>query len=147
MREMLAYSESHYNASLEETLWVIGQPPDEEKNGWRFEATRELYEPIRNVVPLGTRDYKQMLWFLVEYWESLNIERHLVIAPLGSKLQHLGVYLFLKMRPDTGLLLSEPRSFVANRFSTGVGPAWWIDFGVMSSLSDWRQLDFPSDDN
>lgn len=134
MMEMLAYAESHYNASQDDTAWVIGQPPDSELNGWRFDAMKELYDPMRTCVPVGTRDYKQILWFLVDYWESLGTERHMVIAPLGSKMQHLGIYLFLKMRPDTGLILSEPKSFVAGKYSAGVGSRWWIDFGPADKL-------------
>lgn len=146
MREMLAFAENQYNAPVEDTVWVIGQPPNESKNGWRFEAIKELYEPMQTVVPVPTGDYKPIFWYLADLWESLNVERHLVISTLGSKLQHLGTFLFLKMHPDTGLVLSEPRSFVANRYSTGVGPLWWISFGVMAELrqliSSYGILDF-----
>ena len=136
MREMLAYAEAQYNAALDETIWVVGQPPNEEKNGWRFEATKELYSPMDNVIPISTRDYKAILWYLSDLWETLNFERHLVIAPLGSKMQHLGIFLFLKMKPDTGLILSEPKAFVASRFSSGVGPAWLLDLGCVAELKD-----------
>jgi hypothetical protein len=58
----------------------------------------------------------------------------------------VSVFLFLKMRPDTGLLHSEPRSFAASRFSTGIGPMWWMDFGLASALrgllSSYGMLDF-----
>jgi hypothetical protein len=149
MREMLAYAENQYNAAPKDAIWVIGQPPDEQKNGWRFDAMKDLYQPMRNVLPVGTRDYKQMLWHLADLWETLNIERHLVLAVLGSKMQHLGVFFFLKMRQDTGLLLSEPRAFVANRYSTGVGPTWWIEFGSMTPIkalmSSYGMLDFQWD--
>src|SRR5262249_3984984 len=116
------------------TIWVVGQPPDESKNGWRFDATKELYSPMHNVIPMSTRDYKRILWYLSDLWETLNFERHLVIAPLGSKMQHLGIFLFLKMKTDPGLLMSEPKAFVASRFSSGIGLAWLLDLGRMAEL-------------
>src|SRR3712207_8526259 len=45
-------------------------------------------------------------------------------STLGSKMQHLGTFLFLQMHPEVGLVLSEPNDFVAGRFSQGIGQVW-----------------------
>ena len=85
-------------------------------------------------IPVSTRHYKDMVRSLEEQWLEWHLERHLVVATLGSKMQHLGTFFFLKMHPEAGLIISEPSRFVAERFSKEVGPVWWSDFGCIEGL-------------
>ena len=148
VKEMLAYSEGQYNLVNEEIRWLIANPPDRRKNGWRLEALLELYCAKDNPkwTPLSTRAYGETLRGLDEIWQETNLERHMVVATVGSKMQHLATYLFLCIRSEVGLVLSEPREFNATQYSDGVGPRWWLNFGPITELSrllnECGQLEF-----
>jgi hypothetical protein len=134
MKSMLAFAESQYNVRESNVRWYLGQPPDRVRNGWRFQALACLFNVRHEGVGVSTRDYREILQRLDALWEELHTERHLVIASLGSKMQHLGTFLFLAMHRECGLILCEPREFIAGNYSTGIGPRWWLDFGTVSKL-------------
>ncbi len=134
MKAMLTHVDSLYGVSKENVQWFLGQPPDIMKNGWRFDALAKLYNVQQHGVAVSTRDYREVFQKLSALWEELHIERHLVIASVASKMQHLGTFLFLTMHPECGLLLCEPQEFIAEKFSDGVGSKWWLDFGTISEL-------------
>jgi hypothetical protein len=134
MKSMLAWAESQYNVRTSGIRWFLGQPPDSARNGWRFDALASLYNVRNEGVGVSTLDYREVLHRLDVLWEKLHTERHLVVANLGSKMQHLGCFLFLSMHNECGLLLCEPREFIASRYSTGIGSRWWLDFGRVADL-------------
>jgi hypothetical protein len=134
MKSMLAYAESQYSVPQGNIRWFLGQPPDRKKNGWRYEALAALYN-VRNAgVAVSTLNYREILQRLDDVWEEHHTTRHFVIANMGSKMQHLGAFLFLRMHPECGLLLCEPERFIASRYSAGVGSKWWVDFGRVSDI-------------
>lgn len=134
MMSLLAFAESRYNVRESSVRWFLGQPPDRLRNGWRFQALANLYNVRHEGIGVSTRDYREVFQRLDLQWEELRTERHLVIANLGSKMQHLGTFLFLAMHRECGLLLCEPREFIAERYSAGIGPRWWLDFGAISEM-------------
>ena len=125
-----------YNAHRDNVVWLIGQPPDEAKNGWRVEGLSRLYFANNLGVPVSTLNYKEMAWKLSDLWEEFESKYHMVILTLGSKMQHLGTFLFLQAHKDVGLVLSEPGGFVADRFSKGVGSTWKIQLGSILALRE-----------
>jgi hypothetical protein len=133
-KSMLAFADAQYNAVRSRTIWILGQPPDRPRNGWRHDALAALYNVPHNCISVSTRDFGEMMHRLDAIWESRVSDAHLVVASLGSKLQHLGIFLFLKMHPECGLLHCEPREFLADRYSSGIGPKWWIEFGSLECL-------------
>ena len=134
MKSMLAFAESHYNVRPHGIRWFLGQPPDRVRNGWRFDALTALYNVGGAGAAVSTRDYRDTFLRLDNMWADTYTNRHLVLAPLGSKMQHLGSFLFLKMHRECGLLLCEPREFIASKYSQHVGPRWWLDFGRIDTL-------------
>ena len=134
MKSMLAYAKSQYSVPQGNVRWFLGQPPDRKKNGWRYEALTGLYNVRNEGVAVSTLHYPDTLQQLDAVWEDQQTPRHLVIASMGSKMQHLGTFLFLKMHPECGLLLCEPEKFKASRYSTGVGAKWWLDFGTVAKI-------------
>ena len=40
------------------------------------------------------------------------------------------------MHPESGLLICEPREFIADRYSTGVGLRWWLELGKIESIKE-----------
>lgn len=134
MKSLLAFAESHYNVRPDDVHWFLGQPPDRVRNGWRFNALSALYNVGGAGAAVSTRDYRDTFLRLDNMWSESFTDRHLVLAPLGSKMQHLACFLFLKMHNECGLLLCEPREFIASKYSSGIGPRWWLDFGEIGDL-------------
>lgn len=134
MKSMLAFAESQYNVRPHGIRWFLGQPPDRTRNGWRFGALSSLYNVGETGAAVSTRDYRDTFVRLDNMWTDSYTDRHLVLAPLGSKMQHLGCFLFLKMHSECGLLLCEPSEFIASKYSYGVGPRWWLEFGRIETL-------------
>lgn len=134
MKSMAAYASLHYNTSPTDIKWYLGQPPDKIKNGWRYDAMAALYNVRSDGVAVSTRDYLDILRRLDELWEDKHVERHLIIGNLGSKMQHVGTALFLLMHPECALILCEPNEFIADQYSIGIGPRWWLDFGAVNDL-------------
>jgi hypothetical protein len=136
MKEMLAYSEDQYNVVRDEVQWIFGNPPDRQRNGWRMEAQIELYcaKDDQRSIAISTRHYAEIVRVLDELWETVSIDRHIVIAAVGSKMQHIGIFAFLSMHREVGLVLSEPKEFIAKEFSNGIGPSWWLDFGQVNKM-------------
>jgi hypothetical protein len=105
MKAMIAHAEQNYNACIESAQWIIGNPPNKAKHGWRRSAMVELYsaEPASHKHAISTRSYADMLATLQDIWEEKHLDRHLVIATVGSKMQHLGTFLFHCIHPDVEL--------------------------------------------
>ena len=139
MKSMLAYAKSQYSVPHGNVRWFLGQPPDRKKNGWRYDALTGLYNVRNQGVAVSTLNYRETLQQLDAVWEDQQTPRHLVIASMGSKMQHLGTFLFLKMHPECGLLLCEPKKFKASSYSTGVGAKWWLDFGTVAKIEKLLQ--------
>ena len=134
MKSMLCHVESQYSVQDNDVRWFLGQPPDRVRNGWRYDALAALYNVREHGVAVSTRDYKDVLQRLGRRWEEIHTDRHLIIATLGSKMQHLGCFLFLTMHPECGLLMCEPKEFIAERYSAGVGPRWWLELGEVERV-------------
>ncbi|HET6327488.1 MAG TPA: hypothetical protein VFG04_22590 [Planctomycetaceae bacterium] len=137
IKEMIAFAEDQYNAARADMKWLYGNPPDRQKNGWRLEALLELYcaKDDPGAIPVSTRIYTEMFRALDDMWHATHLDRHMVIATVGSKMQHLATYLFLCAHPEVGLILSEPKSFDAQHYSDGIGPRWWLNLGRVQELS------------
>ena len=130
------------NTPFEAVYWIIGAPPGEQ-NQWRLEAiktTNGLTDPSNvKVIHVSTFDYKDILKCLENIWHDNRYTSYLSVGPLGSKMQHVGTYIFLYLHRDVGLWLAEPREFRARRFSTGCASIWQIAFGdtiVLKALLD-----------
>jgi hypothetical protein len=134
MKAMLAHAESHYSVSKGNVRWFLGQPPDRVKNGWRFDALAKLYNVRNSGEAVSTRDYREVFQKLDVLWDELFIEKHIVIASVGSKMQHLGAFLFLMMHRECGQIFCEPQEFIAAQYTRGIGPKWWVDFGPIETI-------------
>jgi hypothetical protein len=142
MRAMLAYIQSQYGRRDGDTAWYLGDAPDRGKNGWRLQALDRLYGLGNCAVSVSTLQYKEVMCSLHQEWRENSDSCHLLIASCGSKMQHLGSLLFLIAHPECGLVLCEPKEFLADRYSDGIGAKWWCDFGSIGSLRDvLRSLD------
>jgi len=115
-------------------IWIIGEPPAK-KNAWRIEATRRtnnIFNAKFRIV--STIEYQKMILELEDIWANNKYNYHMTIGSLGSKMQHLGTFIFLTLHQEVGLWLAEPKEFNANRFSIGYGPLWQLSFGKTNTL-------------
>lgn len=136
MKSSITYIKTQYNVPKDNTRWFLGLPPNHPKNGWRYDALAHLYNVKTNGIAISTRDYTDVFIKLNDVWDEVNCDRHLVIAGLSSKMQHLGTFLFLRIHPECGLVHCEPNEFIAKEYSTGIGPMWWVDFGNIKAINE-----------
>lgn len=146
MKAMLAHCEELYGAVSSDPYWIFGSPPSS-ANAWRLESLKRLYNSSLDSMntTASTRNYKELIRLLDDiYLKDRNV--HYVVATTGSKMQHIGTYFFLLMRPDVGLMLSRPEKYNVEGYSQEKGPQWHLNFGnlgeVKARLSKIDKLNF-----
>jgi hypothetical protein len=146
IQQMISYAIDSYGVKREETEWILGMPPDQEKNSWRHDAIWELYQQPSPRHAVSTMDPLEMLQALHDIWSQSRFTHSLIIASAGSKPQHVATSLFLEMHPEIALVLSEPQSFVVERYSRGVREIRSMDFGRVGDLkrrlTRWNEIQF-----
>ena len=67
---------------------------------------------------------------LEDIYQRYGSEHNIVVAPLGTKLQTLGVYLFAESRPEVQVTYAVPVYYNWEHYSSGVERVWEIrDYG------------------
>ncbi len=113
-------------------VWILGVPHLDDDR-WRLEAMRKINgisEEDRQY-EVCTFDYKETLRRLEYLHEEIAEHFKIVISPLGSKMQALGIALFCYMHPDVKVMISIPKEYNAAQYSNGCKATWKIDFGPM----------------
>lgn len=147
VQRMVNFASDRYTSnSSNDIFWMIGIPPDQAINGWRHDALWEMYGKPSEMVSVSTFLWKEMLQQLNLIWLSKQYQKAMMIGTVGSKPQHLGTFLFLKMHPEVGLILSEPKEYSAGRYTEGYKKVWSITLGDISELNEklrtWNTLAF-----
>lgn len=139
MNALITRDQELNKTSGDNTFWIIGAPPNP-KNKWRIEAVRQtnnlMHVKPSNISFTSTLNYKEMLKELEEIWINTKYNYHLTVGTLGSKMQHVGTYLFMCLHKDVGLLLTEPTLFQSESYSTGVGDTWQLAFGHTTKVKE-----------
>lgn len=118
-------------------IWIIGDPHmDGDDKRKRKEIMREI-----NNIPEGcptyevcTFNYKETIKKLDKIYSDNNLDFHINISALGSKMQSLGIAIFCYVRPDVSVYLAIPKNFNAKQYSEGCKETWQIDFGGLSEI-------------
>jgi len=131
---------AHVDESLvmrpqERVVWLVGAPhlPEDE---WRAQVQRTINQ-IGSSTPaheVSTFDYKKAVETLEMVYRPLECKYHVNIAPLGSKLQSVGVVVFWCIRPEASIVFASPREYNAAQYSERCKAVWRIDFGCVSNL-------------
>lgn len=137
IKAMISVANGEYDES--KVTWFIGKPPNSKRNGWRIDATQDLFNITDGLIIVSTRAFGEILRTLEDTYQESRGNEHVVIATAGSKMQHVATAVFLRMRPEVGLVLCEPQQYNTSRFSKGTGPKWLLDFGPVDELK--QQLD------
>ena len=116
-------------------VWLIGDPHLPEDR-WRTDAQRNI-----NNIPasapayeVSTFDYKKTLEILERVYRPFECKHLVNIAPLGSKMQSLGVMLFWYLRPEVSVYFATPREYNATQYSEGCKAVWRIEFGILADV-------------
>ncbi len=119
-------------------VWIVGKP-HLEGDSWRAEAVREI-----NKIPasaqsyeISTFSYEQTLQTLERIYEQRDCKYHVTLAPLGSKMQSVGIALFCYIRHDVSVVFATPKEYNARQYSDGCKAVWQLD---LCDLVTIRQL-------
>jgi len=116
-------------------VWLTGDPHLLEDH-WRTDVQRNI-----NNIPasapayeVSTFDYKKTLEILDRVYRPFDGKYLVTIAPMGSKMQSLGVVLFWYIRPEVSVYFASPREYNATQYSEGCKAMWCIEFGQLADV-------------
>lgn len=116
-------------APAKHVIWFVGQPHLHE-NEWRIDAVKEINKITDDTqhMLVSTFDYKATISALNGQWEKCK-KYHITIAPLGSKLQAIGITLFWLMHQEISMIFAVPEQYNAKQYSDGCLDMWYIPLG------------------
>ncbi len=124
--------------------WIFGIPHLIE-NRWRLDAQKEyhfsLIERAHRQCYVSTFDYRESLEVLERIYQKRRSDYNILVASLGSKMQKVGQVLFHLLRPEVAAVVSIPRTWDPDRFSSEEPrEVYAIDFGSCSSVREalWK---------
>lgn len=120
--------------------WIFGVPHLVE-NRWRLDAQRDyhcgLVERSHRQCYVSTFDYRETLEVLEHIYQKRRDDYGVVVASLGSKLQKVGQVLFHLLRPEVAAVVSIPRIWDPDRFSSEEPRAVYsVSFGSCAELRE-----------
>jgi hypothetical protein len=78
------------------------------------------------LAPIPARGVREAEAAVLALWQRYHESYFLVVAPLGTKLQTLGIYRAARLKNDMQITYAVPSLYNFNNYSTGVGPLWKI---------------------
>jgi hypothetical protein len=96
----------------------------------RKKIVREINK-ISKEVPcyeVCTFNYKETLKVLDQIYRTKNIDFHINISPLGSKMQSLGLAYFCFIYPDVSVYFALPEKYNPTQYSENCKAIWHINF-------------------
>jgi len=129
-RGRLAAVFNSYEANVRVLIKSVPVRPDLR---WRSEAIEipnlDLIEDSTELVELETLDWHVTYDYLKSLYERENnrYKCNFVLAPLGSKMQTIGAWLFARERPEIRVVTSTPKTLYHKRYSRGFGQTFLID--------------------
>lgn len=120
-------------------IWIIGDPHMDKDTKTRRKNIMRQINKISDDSPsyeVCTFDYKKTLDVLDQIYKNKNLDYHINISALGSKMQSLGISIFCYIRPDLSVYLAIPKEFNPAQYSEGCKATWQIDFGNLKNTRD-----------
>jgi hypothetical protein len=120
-------------------IWIIGDPHMDEENKRK---RKEMMRKINNIseefpaYEVCTFNYKETLKILDQIYNTKNLDMHINISALGSKMQTLGVAIFCYVRPDVSVYLATPKEYNPRQYSEGCKATWKINFGCLKEIKN-----------
>jgi hypothetical protein len=124
-RELIAL----INEITPQYLILLYGKPHSMHDQWRLEAIKWLNNRIKEHIlvskTVSTFDYGETIVGLEMLYQEYQYTHKILIAPTGSKLQTLGVFLFRQMHPDVQLVYPVTRQF-ATEYTEGCKAVWSV---------------------
>lgn len=118
-------------------LFLLENLPFQDRIKWRLEAIRDInknnYPLVNERRTVNTFLYIETLEALEEIYNKIKYTSRLLIAPTGSKMQSLGIFLFKQLHPDIQIIYPVARSFL-QEYTEGWIRLWEIEFGSFSEF-------------
>lgn len=112
------------------TILVIPFPSYRQELDGVVERTQELLLPgvvdgqaCLRVPARGVEESEQAV---LKIWKQYHDSHYLMVAPLGTKLQTLGVYRASQIKSDIQITYAIPSVYNFKAYSWGIGPIWEI---------------------
>ena len=117
--------------------------PHKKNNEWRLKAVRWINKKVTDYIRAkklmcSTFYYKELLKYLESIYQKYGDTHKLVVAPTGSKLQTIAVFLFKQLHPDVQFIYPVTRKF-SKEYTSGVERIWTISFPEFNRIIN--QLD------
>lgn len=112
-------------------IWIIGDPHmDEDTKSKRKSIIRKINEIPEEATSydVSTLNYKKTIEILYQIYRSKNLDFHINISALCSKMQCLGISLFWYIMQDISIYLAIPKEYNPKQYSEGCIATWQIDF-------------------
>jgi|GEM_PF-659772 len=132
---------------------INGRPPE---HTWREEATAWIHERLRaewsetdNPVDhmglpcrsTSTLLYEETVSALLSLYWRLSTDYRIILAPTGSKMQTLGLFISRALHPDIHVEYPTPKGYL-KLYTSGVGRKWSIRYGRLgTTIQNWRAQD------
>lgn len=131
--------------------------PHEQHNYWRLDAIHWINRKIDKSFILNideiihqnvtTFDYIELVGILDKIYKKYRYTHKCVIAPTGSKLQTVGVFIFKQMHPEVQIVYPVTKNF-AEEYSEGYTKIWHIPifnfFSFVTKLGQHRRYNVTS---
>lgn len=135
------------NEIMPQQLISFEEKPHEEHNEWRLEAIRWVNRKVEEYITtkthiLSTFNYTDTVNNLEQIYIDFCDTHKMVVAPTGSKLQTVAVFLFKQIHPDVQLIYPVTRKFT-EKYTQGYKALWRIPFpefaGFLGKLDSYRK--------
>lgn len=83
-----------------------------------------LYDKIEVTESISARGVDEARQTVLQAWERYHNDYSLVIAPLGTKLQTIGIYQAVREKKDIQITYAVPVLYNFDAYSGGIGPIW-----------------------
>jgi len=118
-------------------IWIIGDPHMDEENKRKRKEMMLQINKIPEKCPtyeVCTFNYKETIKKLNKIYNDSNLDFHINISALGSKMQTLGITIFCYVRPEVSVYNAIPKEYNPRQYSEETKATWQINFGDLTNI-------------
>jgi hypothetical protein len=112
------------------TILIAPDPSYREGLSGIIEKTHPLlymrYKSTQSLLSVPARGINEVETLILDLWSKYNDTHFLVTAPLGTKLQTIGIYKAVRAQPDIQITYAIPAVYNFEGYSSGIGPIWEV---------------------
>ncbi len=115
----------------ERVYWLIGKPhlsPDAQNRRMAVQKSIHQIQSNSKVLEVSTFSYKETMTELDRIYQEHNMNFHISISNIGSKMQSIGISLYAMLKPNISVYYSEPTKYKINSYGEGIKDIWILSF-------------------